>query len=64
MMSEDGRDEDSLGQEARKKAEKIDPAERKMSDLMGMDEQEEETSREAPNSPPRDENVAQGKQPG
>jgi hypothetical protein len=35
-----------------------------MSDLLGMDKQENETAREAPNNPPRDKSLTEDDQPG
>jgi hypothetical protein len=64
MMSESGKGAGSERKDARKQAEMVDPTERKMSGLLGMDEQEDETSQEAPNNPPQDESAKQHDQPG
>jgi len=53
-MSESSKVEDGAQRQAEEHPEQADPAERKASDLLGMDKNAEETSREAPNTPPQD----------
>jgi hypothetical protein len=53
-MSESGKVEDDAERQAREHPEQVDPAEQKASDLLGMDKNAEETSREAPNAVPQD----------
>jgi hypothetical protein len=53
-MSESGEMEDGTQRQAKEHPEQADPAERKISDLLGMDSKPQETSRENPNTPPQD----------
>ena len=53
-MSESGKAEDDAERQAKEHPEEVDPAEQKASDLLGMDKNAEETSRESPNTPPQD----------
>jgi hypothetical protein len=46
--------EDNVQRQAKEHPEHADPAEQKASDLLGMDKNAEETSRENPNTPPQD----------
>jgi hypothetical protein len=64
MVGENGNVKDDARRYAKERPEQVDPAERKISDLLGMDKQAEETSREDPNSPPQDASTSDQDQPG
>jgi hypothetical protein len=57
-MSDNGNRPEDPQRDAEEELKEADPAERKLSDLLGTDENQEETSQEVPNSPPQDSSTA------
>jgi hypothetical protein len=64
IVSGNGNAKDDAQRYAKEQPERADPAERKISDLLGVDKQAEETSREDPNTPPEGANASDQAPPG